>query len=83
MADEDLLPSISGDDEKTTAPKDEEEAKNHFRKKELQILLSNTEDLKTHLYEGGLKSWEGAGDLVEYLADYQIALGKGVLEVSA
>ncbi|KAK7204696.1 hypothetical protein BZA70DRAFT_311207 [Myxozyma melibiosi] len=79
MADEDLLPSIS--EETTTKTETAADNTTQFRKKELQILLSNTEDLRTDLYEGGLKSWEGAGDLTEFLADTGVEVGKGVLEL--
>ncbi|KAK9237307.1 hypothetical protein V1525DRAFT_404411 [Lipomyces kononenkoae] len=75
MADEDILPPSLNKSET------EGETREQFIKKELQILLSNTEDLRTELYEGGLKSWEGAGDLVEYLAEEKHAIGSGVLEL--
>ncbi|KAK9368931.1 hypothetical protein V1509DRAFT_621923 [Lipomyces kononenkoae] len=77
MADEDiLLPALDTDSSETVTATSE-----GFIKKELQILLSNTEDLRTDLYEGGLKSWEGAGDLVEYLAEERVEIGNGVLEL--
>ncbi|KAJ8098718.1 hypothetical protein POJ06DRAFT_269801 [Lipomyces tetrasporus] len=76
MANEEmLLPSL--DDPSGTAS----EERDQFIRKELQILLSNTEDLRTELYEGGLKSWEGSGDLVEYLADKGKEAGNGILEL--
>ncbi|KAK9480608.1 hypothetical protein V1514DRAFT_301924 [Lipomyces japonicus] len=52
-----------------------------FIKKELSLLLSNTEDLRTEVYEGGLKSWEGANDLTEYLATEVGSIGDGVIEL--
>ncbi|KAK9472133.1 uncharacterized protein V1510DRAFT_366306 [Dipodascopsis tothii] len=50
-------------------------------REEAKLLLSNTEDLRTEFYEGGLKSWEGAGDLVEYLHENSARVGNGVLEL--
>ncbi|KAK9491585.1 hypothetical protein V1508DRAFT_389209 [Lipomyces doorenjongii] len=76
MANEDILLPSPDDVSETVA-----EERDQFIKKELQILLSNTEDLRTELYEGGLKSWEGAGDLVEYLADEANDIGNGLLEL--
>ncbi|KAK9454169.1 hypothetical protein V1511DRAFT_502944 [Dipodascopsis uninucleata] len=55
--------------------------KMEFMQKELQLLLSNTEDLRTEIYEGGLKSWEGAGDLTTYLANRDVPIGEGVIEL--
>ncbi|KAK9460431.1 uncharacterized protein V1516DRAFT_676613 [Lipomyces oligophaga] len=71
MADEDVLPTL-GD---TSKKKDED-----LYHQEIKILLSNTEDIRTNVYEGGLKSWEGAQDLVQCLAEEHTKIGNGVLE---
>ncbi|KAK9467316.1 hypothetical protein V1512DRAFT_236663 [Lipomyces arxii] len=60
---------------------EDETEEDEFVKKELQLLLSHTEDLRTDIYEGGLKSWEGAGDLVELLVAEDVNIGDGILEL--
>ncbi|KAK9452241.1 uncharacterized protein V1518DRAFT_410707 [Limtongia smithiae] len=81
MADEDVLPNLDAELDSSN-PQIALTPREKFRREELRVLLSNTEDLRTKLYEGGLKSWEGATDLTEYIAgNGDIDIGGGVLEL--
>ncbi len=70
--------SVGGDDDEGDDEGDERQLS-----AAMQRLLLGTDDIKTSVYEGGLKSWECSFDLVDELATHGAVGGASKVGVSA